>query len=93
MRRILPGLLLALAVWAPAAAQTASCTPQCVQSFQARGLPAWEAQRVCRCAATAPGTAATCVTSTASCRMSTAAAAGSYCVCASPQGPVPGRAQ
>ncbi len=87
------GLLLAALAAAPAMAQTAACTPQCVQSYQARGLPAWEAQRVCRCTGAAPGTASTCVTRTGSCRMSAAAPAGSYCVCGSQQGPVAGKAQ
>ena len=41
----------------------------------------------------APGAAVTCVTSIGTCRMSSAVPAGSYCVCASPQGPVAGRAR
>lgn len=85
--------LLALLLSAPAMAQTPACTPQCIQYYQSRGLPAWEAQRVCRCGGVAPGAAATCVTSIGTCRMSSAVPAGSYCVCASPQGPVAGRAQ
>lgn len=85
--------LLTILLPVPAVAQAPTCTPQCIQHYQSRGLPAWEAQRVCRCGGAATGAAATCVTRIGSCRMSAAVPAGSYCVCASPQGPVAGRAQ
>ncbi|BBK33191.1 hypothetical protein STHU_38250 [Allostella humosa] len=89
----LPFAIMALLTSLPVAGQTATCTPQCVQSYQARGLPAWEAQRVCRCTGAGGGTAANCVTTTGTCRMSTAVQPGTACVCASAQGPVAGRAQ
>ncbi|WP_374445765.1 hypothetical protein [Stella sp.] len=91
MRRTILALLLLAA--APAAAQTTTCTPQCVQSYEQRGLPTWEARRVCGCTAGTGGTATTCVTAVGTCRMAAPAPAGSYCVCATPRGPVPGRAQ
>lgn len=90
MRGLLLALLLAAAA-GPAVAQT--CTPQCVQSYQQRGLPNWEAQRVCRCTAGPAGSATTCATPVGACRMSAPAPAGSACVCATAQGPVAGRAQ
>ena len=93
MRRLALSMLL-LAAAGPAAAQSASCTPQCIQYYQQRGLPAWEAQRVCGCTGgTQRGTAVTCATPVGACRMSAAVPPGSYCVCATPQGAVSGRAQ
>ncbi|BBK36473.1 hypothetical protein STAQ_15510 [Allostella sp. ATCC 35155] len=91
MRALLAVLLLGTLA-APAAAQTA-CAPQCIQSYQQRGLPVWEARRVCGCNSGPTGTAALCVTPVGSCRMSAPAQAGTACICATPQGPVAGRAR